>query len=86
MTIPHVGLSIVDIHMGDEVWARITGLLALSLGIIAFTSAKHNYLLCIQHSVWLRYFSCAFIIFMLLLGKFELPLLAFGIIDGLGAT
>jgi hypothetical protein len=84
--IPHVGLGFVNIKMGDETWARLTGLLAFSLGIIAFISAKHHVDAVIQYSIWLRYFSCFFIFTMVFLGKFDLPILIFGAIDALGAT
>lgn len=86
MTIPHVGLGFVNIKMGDETWARLTGLLAFSLGIIAFLSAKNQVHIVIQYSIWLRYFSCFFIFTLALIGKFELPMLIFGAIDGAGAT
>ena len=72
--------------MGYETWARLTCLLAFSLGIIALLSAKNQVHIVIQYSIWLRYFSCFFIFTMALIGKFELPMLIFGAIDGAGAT
>ena len=83
--VPNLVLGTLSVATTTEVWIRVLGIVVTILGVYYIAAARSGATLLFQVSVWARVGFLAAMIGLIALGQAPLPLVGFGIIDGLGA-
>ncbi len=79
--IPNVLLGLFGLGEAHEIWIQILGLLVLVLTIYYYNIAKYGNEQLVMATVYGRLIFCAGLVMFVILGKAQLPLIGFAILE-----